>query len=185
MLVSEFQLIASLTRIFGRAKSEPEAEIHTGYKNLRTVLFVIIGLGFVEIVVVHLAVPSEIWRIILFVCSLYALVILLGFYTSVRSNPHVIDNVGLKIRHGNRLSCVIPWEQVRSLKGIGAGRGGDIFVNEDGELRIPVLSEVNLRLELHSPVVIEDLHFGKAEITAIDFYCDDKKALLDSVDQGF
>lgn len=183
LLVSEIYSITSFARVFNRVKPVQVGEIHTGYKNLRTVVFLIVGLVVVEIVVVHLAITSEIWRIVLFVSSLYALVLLLGFYTSIRMNPHVVESDSLKIRHGIRFSCVIPWEQVRSLKGVGAGQGGDIFVNEDNELRVPVLSEVNLRLELHSPVVIEDLYFGEAEITAVDFYCDDKKALLDSAKQ--
>ena len=43
---------------------------------------------------------------------------------------------------------------------------------------MPVLSEVNVRLEVDSPVVAEDLYKGLMMVSSIEIYCDDKDAFL-------
>lgn len=176
--------LGSITKIFKRSFVPAGGEAHTGYKNLRTVVFLILGLVIVEITVVHLAVPSQFWRLLLLVLSIYALLLLLGFYTSVRANPHILTPRGLELRHGSRFVCEIPWENLALAKKAGPGQGGDIIISEDGEARLPVLSEVNVRLEMEPPVPAEDLHKGRVDVSSIEIYCDDRKAFLDSVAQA-
>jgi hypothetical protein len=184
LLISEINSLGSITKIFKRSFVPAGGEAHTGYKNLRTVVFLILGLVIVEITVVHLAVPSQFWRLLLLVLSIYALLLLLGFYTSVRANPHILTPRGLELRHGSRFVCEIPWENLALAKKAGPGQGGDIIISEDGEARLPVLSEVNVRLEMEPPVPAEDLHKGRVDVSSIEIYCDDRKAFLDSVAQA-
>lgn len=184
LLVSEVTSLVSLTKIFRRPFVPAGGQAHTGYKNLRTVVFLILGLVIVEIVVVHLAVPSQFWRLLLLVLSIYALLLLLGFYTSVKASPHILTPRGLELRHGNRFVCEIPWENLSLAKKASPGQGGDVIISEDGEARLPVLSEVNVRLEMQPPVPAEDLHKGRADVSSIEIYCDDRKAFLDSVAQA-
>lgn len=184
LLISEINSLGSITKIFKRSFVPAGDEAHTGYKNLRTVVALIFGLVIVEITVVHLAVPNQFWRLLLLVLSIYALLLLLGFYTSVRANPHILTPRGLELRHGSRFVCEIPWENLALVKKVGAGQGSDITISEDGEVRLPVLGEVNVRLEMEPPVPAEDLHKGCMDVSSIEIYCDDRKAFLDSVVQA-
>lgn len=179
LLVSEMSSLWSLTKIFTRPSSPADA--HPGYKNLRTVVTLIVALVIVEIIVIHLAVPSQFWRLLLLVLSIYALLLLIGFYISIKVNPHLLTPRGLEIRRGHRFVCEIPWENLARVEKAGPGQGGDIIINEDGEVRLPVLSEVNVRLEMEPPVLAEDLHKGRVDVTAVEIYCDDRNSFLDSV----
>lgn len=180
LLVSEVNSLRSFAGVFGRPAVPAGDEAHPGYRNLRTVVFLILGLVAVEIVVVHLAVPGRFWRILLFILSVYALMLLLGFYTSVRRNPHLLGPRGLRLRHGDRFVCEIPWENLDGARAVRPGQGGDLVI-DDGEARVPVLSEVNVRLVTDPPVTAEDLHKGRVDVTAIEFYCDDRGVFLDAV----
>lgn len=185
LLVSEISSLWSLTKIFTRPSSPAGADAHPGYKNLRTVVTLIVVLVIVESIVIHLAVPSQFWRILLLVLSIYALLLLIGFYTSIKVNPHLLTPRGLEIRRGHRFVCEIPWENLARAKKAGPGQGGDIIINEDGEARLPVLSEVNVRLEMEPSVLAEDLHKGRVYVTAVEIYCDDRNSFLDSVAEAW
>lgn len=185
LLVSEISSLWSLTKIFIRPASPAGADAHPGYKNLRTVVTLIVALVIVEIIVIHLAVPSQFWRLLLLVLSIYALLLLIGFYTSIKVNSHLLTPRGLEIRRGHRFVCEIPWENLARAQKVGPGQGGDIIITEDGEARLPVLSEVNVRLEMEPSVLAEDLHKGRVDVTAVEIYCDDRNSFLDSVAEAW
>lgn len=179
LLVSEVSsLIAAFT--FFRLQKNVDSEVRsfTVHKNLRTVVFMVLALSIVEIGIVHFAISNTFWRYFLLVISVYAVVLLSGFYVTVRDQPHLITPQGLVLRIGRRLTCEIPWSHLRQTSSVTAGEGGDVAIDEDGNLRVPVLSEVNVRLEVDSPVVAEDLYKGLMMVSSIEIYCDDKDAFL-------
>lgn len=182
LIVSEVSSLTSALNIFSSSGNpKRNREFYTVHKNLRTVIFVVLGLSAVEISVVHLAVPSKFWRYLFLAISIYAVVLLTGFYASVRDRPHFMTPQGLVIRYGKRLICEIPWLHLTSAKSVGAGQGGDITVDGNGHLRIPVLSEVNVRLEVDPSVPVEDLYKGRVKASSIEIYCDDKESFLQDV----
>ncbi|MDK8819736.1 hypothetical protein QP991_09430 [Corynebacterium amycolatum] len=179
LLVSEVSsLIAAFT--FFRLQKNVDSEVRsfTVHKNLRTVVFMVLALSIVEIGIVHFAISNTFWRYFLLVISVFAVVLLSGFYVTVRDQPHLITPQGLVLRIGRRLTCEIPWSHLRQTSSVTAGEGGDVAIDEDGNLRVPVLSEVNVRLEVDSPVVAEDLYKGLMMVSSIEIYCDDKDAFL-------
>ncbi|WP_459612906.1 hypothetical protein [Corynebacterium urogenitale] len=184
LLVSEVGSLASVLSLFRPTKnSSYGGQAYTVHRNLRTVIFVLLGLSVVELIIVHLAISSSFWRYLILAVSIYAIALLCGFYASVRSRPHLLTPRGIVIRSGKRLTCKIPWSHMRDIKYVGAGQGGDIAVDENGHLRIPVLSEVNVRIEVDPQVRVEDLHKGCVNVSSIDFYCDEKESFLKGVTQ--
>ena len=123
LLVSEISSLGSLTEVFTRPSSPAGFDAHPGYKNLRTVVILIVALVIVESIVIHLAVPSQFWRILLLVLSIYALLLLIGFYTSIKVNLHLLTPRGVEIRRGHRFVCEIPWENLARAKKAGPGQG--------------------------------------------------------------
>ena len=181
MLVSEIYSFASVLQIFRVSDSKAEVDIYPGYKNLRTVIFFILGLVIVEMVVVHFALRSDFWRYLFLALSLYATLLLIGFYNSMKYNAHDVTKSGIVVRHGRRFICEIPWQNISAIKNISPGQGGNLVVNKQGEARIPVLSEVNVRIELEPPVQAEDLYLGIVDICAVEIYCDEGKKFVDEV----
>jgi hypothetical protein len=175
MLVSEMYSFTSFLLIFRGSDSEAEAVSYSGYKNLRTVIFFILGLVLVEIVIVHFALRSDFWRYLFLALSLYATLLLVGFYNSMKYNTHDVTKSGVRIRHGKRFICEVPWQSISAIKHISPGQGGNLVVDDQGEARIPVLSEVNVRIELDPPVQAEDLYLGTVKLCALEIYCDESK----------
>ncbi|STB96614.1 Uncharacterised protein [Corynebacterium amycolatum] len=179
LLVSEVgSLLAAFTFFKPQRNVDSEVISFTVHRNLRTVVFMVLALSVAEISIVHFAISNAFWRYLLLVISVYAVVLLSGFYVTVRDHPHLITPQGLVLRNGRRLICEIPWSHLRQTSSVTAGEGGDVAIDEDGNLRVPVLSEVNVRLEVDSPVVAEDLYKGLMMVSSIEIYCDDKDAFL-------
>lgn len=181
MIVSEIYSFTSTLLIFRVSDSEAEVHSYPGYKNLRIVFFFILGLVIVEMVIVHFALRSDFLRYLFLALSLYATLLLIGFYNSMKYNAHDVTKSGVVVRHGKRFICEIPWQNISAIKNVSPGQGGSLVVNEQGEARIPVLSEVNVRIEIEPPVQAEDLYFGIANICAVEIYCDEGKKFVDEV----
>ena len=185
LLVSEVGSLKAAFAFFRPQKNvDSEVGAFTVHKNLRTVVFMILALSVVEISIVHFAISNTFWRYFLLVISVYAVVLLSGFYVSVRDQPHLITPQGLVLRNGKRLTCEIPWSHLRHASSVKAGEGGDVAIDEKGNLRVPVMSEVNVRLEVDSEVVAEDLYKGLMMVSSIEIYCDDKDAFLRNLAEG-
>ncbi|WP_297451996.1 hypothetical protein [uncultured Corynebacterium sp.] len=179
LLVSEVgSLLAAFTFFRPQKNVDSEVRAFTVHKNLRTVVFMILALSVAEISIVHFAISNAFWRYLLLVISVYAVVLLSGFYVTVRDHPHLITPQGLVLRNGRRLICEIPWSHLRHVSSVTAGEGGDVAIDEDGNLRVPVLSEVNVRLEVDSQVMAEDFYKGPMMVSSIEIYCDDKDTFL-------
>lgn len=180
LLVSE---VGTLTAAVGVLRvprvSQQCTRSYSTHRNLRTVVAVIVGLSVVEISVVHLAVPNGFWHYLVLAVSIYAVILLCGFYSAMRSRPHLVTSEGITIRSGKRLTCNVPWGQVKSVRSTRAGQGGSISIDHNGSLRVPVLSEVNVSIEVEPEVVVEDLHKGLLLASTIDFYCDDRDTFLE------
>ncbi|WP_337448607.1 hypothetical protein [Corynebacterium pseudokroppenstedtii] len=184
LLVSEVGYLVSAPSIFRPFSGTPDgSRVYTVHKNLRALVFMVLGLSVVEITVVHLAVSHRFWRYLFLIISIYAVILLSGFYASVRNRPHFVTHQGVVIRYGKRLICEIPWSHLRSAKPISAGQGGDITLDENGHLRVPVLSEVNVKLEVEPPVLVEDLHKGCIRASSIEIYCDDRDSFLNDLNE--
>jgi hypothetical protein len=181
MLVSEIYSFTSVLHIFRVSDSKAKADSYPGYKNLRTIVFFILGLVIVEMVVVHFALRNDFWRYLFLALSLYSTLLLVGFYNSMKYNAHDVTGSGVIVRHGKRFICEIPWQNISAIKNISPGQGGNLVVNDQGEARIPVLSEVNVRIELEPPVQAEDLYFGIVDICAVEIYCDEGEKFVDEV----
>lgn len=187
MLVSEVMTLLSLLPAFGsrHEAAQKDADRRFSYhQTLRIVIIFLVGLSAVEVVVVHFAVAALLWRLVLLVGGLYALALLLGFYRSLKLQPHLLTNQGIILRHGKRLCCVIAWEQVQDCVPCTPGADGSIKLDQQsGKVRIPVLSQVNMRLMLQEQAVVSDLFLGHLQVSEIEFFADQRQDFLSAVEE--
>ncbi len=175
--VSEVLMLLSLRRLFSPAP--PGA--HGYSRPLRPVVWAITGLTAVETTLVHLLVPSPAWRAVVAVISLYGVLILLGFYASLKANPHRITGEGLLLRAGSRFCLNIPWHAIEAAGPQRPGDGAKIAIDDAEACRLPVLNQVNARVRLSEPVTAHDLFLGEREVRSVEFQCDDPAGLLGEV----
>lgn len=174
--VSELALIGAF---FSREHKDVGKETHfSSHGPLTPVLISLMFLSIVEIVVVHLAIGVEWLRWAILIVSVYALIVLTGFYLSVRRSTHTVTDELVVIRSGQRLRISIPVHAIEHCGRRQPGSGGSVKV-VDGTVRIPVLSQVNTFIDTSQPVVMEDLSSGRQEVTCIEFFADQRDELIE------
>lgn len=206
LLVIEVHSLLSILGLGrGRNLVRQDVTCFSYHRSLRPVVYGVSALTIVEVVVVHLAVSALVWRWVLAVAGVYGLAMMVGFYRSLTSTPHCISSEGVQVHSGHRLTCVIPWEDIESVSLASPGAGGSISVRPEksiageahagetsiGEcndverytVRIPVFSQVNLRLSLYEPVVVRDVLRGEYRVSALELYADDRTGFHSAVSQ--
>ncbi|KQB87037.1 hypothetical protein [Corynebacterium lowii] len=173
--VSEVLMLRSL---FSRA---PSGETYSYSRPLRIIVWAISLLAIVEITVVHLLFSSTTWGVILAVLSVYGLLVLLGFYSSLRTQPHSVSAEGIMLRSGRRFQLFLPWEHIARAGAQRPGDGPNIEVSEEGFCRLPVLNQVNTVIHLSEPATARDLFLGEVTVNAVEFCCDDREAFLERI----
>lgn len=170
--------VSEMLMLGGFVRKRPRGATFSYSGPLRTVVWAISGLVIVEMTLVHLLLPSATWRLILAVLSLYGLLVLLGFYASLRQQPHSLSETELILRSGHRFSLVIPRDRIIHTRAQRPGDGASISVNAEGLCRLPVLNQVNTVVELAQPVVARDLFLGEMTVHRVEFSCDERENLL-------
>lgn len=181
LFVSELRILFGLRQLFRRKITSRPDESFGYYKQLRTIVFSVVALVLVEIIVVHLAVPSDTWRLVLAILSIYGLLILVGFYLAMRDNPHTLLEQGILLRHGHRFACFIPWTVISQVTSARPGDGSGVEIDFAGKCRLPVLNEVNTQIHLNDEVLADDLFLGSNTVVSIEFYCDSSSIFMDKV----
>ncbi|WPF66165.1 MULTISPECIES: hypothetical protein [unclassified Corynebacterium] len=170
--------VSEILMLGGFARKRPGGATF-GYSGpLRTIVWAISALVIVEIVVVHLVLPSATWRVILAVLSVYGLMVLLGFYASLRQQPHSLTEEALILRSGHRFELAIPRNLIARSGAQRPGDGANISVDEAGLCRLPILNQVNTVVELAEPARARDLFLGEVEVRRVEFSCDEREELL-------
>jgi hypothetical protein len=135
-----------------------------------------IFVSLIELPVVHLLLPWQAVRLIALVLSVWGLLWMLGFLASMKVFPHLLDDDGLRVRHGTTVDIHIPWEAVASV----ASRRGSVPTrktvsverSDDGAVvNVAVLKQTKVDVVLHRPTTV-DLPDGAEEITGVRLYVD-------------
>lgn len=155
----------------------PGARTFPYARELAPLIGVFIFVSAIELVAVHLLLPWETVRLILDIVSLWGLLWMFGLLASMKVFPHVLDDEGLRLRHGFHEDVRVPWTAVQSVR---ARRGsvkakGNLLVAGD-VLSLPVLKQTRVDVTLTGPTRV-----GPAEVTHVHFYVNDARAFVAAV----
>lgn len=159
-------------------RRRPQGEEYFGaHSPLTPVVWIFGFLSIVEAILVHLLVPIVWLRWVILILSVYAMLVFIGFYRSLSTNPHRIRGNTVDINSGVRCRIHTPVDNIAQARRCMPGEGGSVTLKE-GTLRIPVLSQVNTVVEFKEEVPIEDMVLGTPPIKKVEFYVDNRDEFL-------
>ena len=149
-------------------------------KDVRPMLWILVGLSPVEIVAAHVLVPWEIVRWVLFALGVVGLVWTVGFVSATRVYPHTLDASRLRVRWSTMVDVAVPTSLVESIAwssrlvtqdGTAAIKDGVLTVESNGaaQVRVVLRSPYEIRLPRQEPAEVRELRIpadSRAEVDA-------------------
>ena len=152
-------------------------------RDLTPLLLAFILLSAIELPVVGLLLPWATARLIVLILSVWSLLWTIGFLASMRVHPHLLDDDGVRIRHGASTDIRIPSQAIASVAAKKERFAERIHIDERDEgriLNVTVFKQTNVTIALQRPTAIQlgdEVH----EITQAQLYADDASGLVTTV----
>lgn len=162
------------------------AHVFSYYLEMRTILFVFIGLSAIEIPIFDLVLsrwPAIRWPFL--ILGIWGFLFMIGIYAGLRVHPHFVTEKELVIYAGPNFKLAIPREQIYSAlfdeRNFETSKGFQIDELE-GEPRVNLvtMSQTNVSLTLKQPIVVTK-GSKTYQVRQLAFFADDAKALIDAL----
>ncbi|MEU8192900.1 hypothetical protein AB0C10_03865 [Microbispora amethystogenes] len=157
-----------------RRKALDADEVAVAYgREVRTIMWLVMVVDGVLLVVVHLALPWPVVRMVLFVLSVIGLLWLAGFLAALHVYPHAIGPRRLRLRFASFYDVSVPVTMIKSIRversSKGLLRSAEVV---GGTLVMEVSSSTNLVIELTGTHVVK-LRGREYPITRVRCHADD------------
>ncbi len=182
-VVLELALWRALSRWLRRRPDVPSGADAFPYAGAVTpVIWAFVVVSAIEVVVVHVVVPWETLRWVLDVAGVYGVLWMLGLLASLRTAPHVVDDVGLRVRSGTSVDLVVPWEEIAAVRVRRRSVEGSrtVHLHSDGPRRavsVNVGASTQLDVELRTARVLPLRRAGAEPVQEVRIAADDAAAL--------
>ncbi len=169
-----------------RTAAPAGARVFSYYLEMRTILFVFIGLSAVEIPIFDVVLsrwPAIRWPIL--ILGIWGFLFMVGVYAGLKAHPHFVTDDHLVIYGGPNFKLSIPKSQIYAAfvdeRTFETSKGFQIDeVEGQSRVNLVTMSQTNISLELKSPVVVTK--GSKAyEVSRLDFFADDPRGLVDAL----
>lgn len=176
----------SLYRWITRRPAVPDGATGFPYTSAQQpVIIAFIAVSAIEIPVAHLIIPWMWLKIIFLIIGVWGLGWMFGFLAGVRLGPHLIDEAGLRIRHGFTVDLAIPADAIgtvsQRLRSLDSGKTLQQQDTAHGTaVIVAVTSQTNVELRLTRPITVE-LKTGPVKAIEIRCYADDPGAMAAAV----
>ena len=184
-VVFELRLYRSLFRWVTRRHDIPEHAEPFGYAQAVTpVMWLWIFASAAEIPLIHVLVPWDAVRVAGLVVGVWGLVWMVGLLASLRVYPHLLDDVGLRVRHGASTDIALPWNAIAAVRAERRDLPSSVWTLQPREtadggtaLQVGVSGQVNVHAVLHRPTAVRTAK-GDLEISELSFLVDDPRELV-------
>ena len=185
VVLFELRLWRSLYRwIFRRPlRLEPGTTTFSYADVVTPVIIGFIVVSAIEIPVLHLILPWQGARVILFILGVQGLLWMIGLLASLRVHPHVIGTSGLRVRNGSSIEIHLPWDAIAEIRtrmrSLPTGKTLQFDAADTSILSIAMSSQTNIDVVLREPMAVR-LPKGVSEpITELRFFADDHRGLAE------
>ncbi len=162
------------------------ARVFSYYLEMRTILFVFIGLSAVEIPIFDVVLsrwPAIRWPIL--ILGIWGFLFMVGVYAGLKAHPHFVIQELLVVHSGPNFKVTIPKSQIYAAfvdeRTFETSKGFQID-DVEGQTRVNLvtMSQTNISLELKSPVIVTK-GTRNYEVSRLDFFADDPRGLVDAL----
>lgn len=176
-VLSELAIWRALARWVARRPDVPPGSTPVGYAQMVTpTLWLWIFACTTEVVVVHVLLPWEVARWVLFVVGVWSVVWMVGLLASYRVRPHLVGEHELRVRNGPRTDVGVPLNAVAAVVRQEQDLPGIRAVHHvDGTLSVAVSSRTNLEVQLTGPTELETPG-GRSVVDRVALWVDDPRA---------
>jgi hypothetical protein len=175
LVKQELSMFAALGAIFGGKRDSGQTVVPYG-SDLRTLLKVLVAVSVLEIVVasiiVELFVSSAILRWGLLVVSVYALLWVVAFTSSMRTRPHVVGPDQLRLRFGMLTDIGVPTRLIGSVRAERQGSHKRMLNIDDDTLSLAIMGTTNMVADLDEPYDVDLGHKGVHTVRRLRFHAD-------------
>lgn len=156
-----------------------------GYASQVTpLLLAFIFLSALEIPIVSLLLPWPAVRYSLLVLGVWGVFWMLGLLASLRTNPHVVSETGLRLRSGFQFDAAIPWDQISAIRLRNSTAERKLQLEHNQTRASVALQNTNtVEVLFREPFLVRFPDGQQAGVDAIDFYADISTALLTAAQQ--
>jgi hypothetical protein len=182
----EFRLYRSLFRWVTRRPDVPPGAVAFGYVGpVAALLWVFICVSAIELLVLHLALPGEIIRLVVDILSAWGLVWMFGLMAAFKVYPHVVGDSGLRVRRGLTVDLTVPWDAIAAIAAGERGRQKSRAIQLDWDetqtvLNVVMAGRTNVDVKLHRPFVVP-LRTGGESVSELRLFADDARSLVSEV----
>jgi hypothetical protein len=155
-----------------------------GYAQVVTpVIWAFIVVSAIEIPIVHLLVPWPAVRTVLLAAGVYGVLWMIGMLASLKVHPHVVDDVGLRVRNGATVTFAVPWEEIAAVRSRRRSTEGMRSIQVHGEddgraLSVAVGNQTTVDVVLRRPLPLLAARGDGKPVGAVYLHADDPTALV-------
>ncbi len=173
-------LLRWLTR---RTDVTPGAEAFTYHRMATPVIWLWIFGSAVEIVAVDALLPWHTARIVAGALGLWGLAWMVGMLGALSTHPHLVDDLGVRVRNGFSVDLRVPWPAIASVTVQdhdlpSSIRSVQVERADQGDvLAVGVSGRTNVLVRMHEPMVFPTSR-GEHVVTAMRLWADDHRSLV-------
>ena len=183
-VVFELGIWRSLLRwLFRRSDVPPGAEAFTYHRMATPVIWLWIFGSAVEVVVVDALLPWHTARIVAGAVGLWGLAWMAGMLAALKTYPHLVDDLGVRVRNGFGVDLPVPWTAIASVAVQdhdlpSSIRSVQVERAEQGDvLAVGVSGRTNVLVRLHQPTLLRTSR-DEHVVTAVRLWADDHRPLV-------
>ena len=169
--------------VLRRTDVPPGAEAFTYHRMATPVIWLWIFGSAVEIVAVDALLPWHTARIVAGALGLWGLAWMVGMLGALSTHPHLVDDLGVHVRHGFSVDLHVPWQTIASVTVQdddlpSSIRSVQVQQTEHGDvLAVGVSGRTNVLVRLHEPTVLRTSR-GEHVVTAVRLWADEHRSLV-------
>jgi len=146
-------------------------------RDVTPLLLAFLFASLLELPVFHLLLPWEAVRLAALLIGLWGLLWMLGYIAAMRVFPHLLDDRGLRIRHGAAVDLVVPWEAIASVRterdNVPRNDPLQFTAGPEGTIaRVAILKQTRVTVELRAPLRLS-YRDDPREVVAVKLAVDD------------
>ncbi|ADB53555.1 hypothetical protein [Conexibacter woesei] len=137
-----------------------------------------------ELPVFHFLLPWEPARLGALVLGVWGLLWMVGYIAAMRVFPHLLDERGLRIRHGASVDLLVPWDAIADVRAerdrVPRNDPLQFAIGPDGTAaKVAILKQTRVTVELREPLVLP-YRDDPREVVMVKLAADDPAGLVEA-----